>query len=121
MTQAMQVLACLPATPVEIAAGLGWKIKAVHDVLCALRLDGLVLRTDRWVVREGKTGPARSRLWVLTPDGEGNVRPGRVTVSDADIARAAQRGIQRRYVALKRECAALHWKQRHAFTGMGLE
>lgn len=117
MTQAADVLACLPATPREIVAVLGWRSTAVHNALYALRAAGWVIRTDRWVFTEGKVRMVRSRLWVAVGEDEAL----EATVSDADFARAVRHGLLRRYRVVRRKCAALHWRQRHAFTGMGLK
>jgi hypothetical protein len=119
MTQAMQVLACLPATPRELTAVMGWRSKAVHDALYALRAAGWVTRTDRWVLTEGRVRLVRSRLWVAVDENDFDGPD--VNVGDADFARVVRHGLLRRYRAVKARCAALHWQQRHAFTGMGLQ
>lgn len=125
MTQAADVLACLPAAPREIATVLNLPLHSVYGVLCGLQRNHYVIRTDRYV-RHGvkQRGPAKSRLWVRS--GKPHAADGADDdthvdcVSTLDVLRMQRRALLREYKVLKKQCAALHWKQRHAFTAMGL-
>jgi hypothetical protein len=128
MTQRNDVYECLPATPVEIADRLGITLHTAHSVLHALMLAGRVYRTSLRVEnRDHHRGPRYSLLWDFCdyddpPNGDcEDDDESEITVSTADLLRAQRGHLLRHYRRVTAKCEALKYRQRHAFTHMGIE
>jgi hypothetical protein len=122
MTQLNDILACLPATPPEIASCLELSIHTVNSRLCFLSECGLAERTDLSILSDRK-GRGRKRSWIWTRQSyddadDDDDEPSEVTT--ADVMRMQRHALLRYYAHVRQKCAALHRKQRHAFTHIGL-
>ena len=105
----------LPASVSELAAIMNCSSHNANARLQYWKSAGWVVPTDQWIPHDSDKGWKRSRLWEATPLGADR-RPG-VRIWHPEIWKAFNYG----YRCLQARCAEAQWKERHAFTHIGLD